>query len=205
MAFAEVIGTRGSASVHGAYYPGGGVCMDETKELLKASFNRLEGLIGEVKELRYKIKDVQRDVESLRARLTEGGGAREGGGEGRSADGGGQAAGREGGGQAAGRDGGGDSDNRCGSDARGHAEERSHGGGGRSADGCGCAGGSHAEGRSGHGGSECGDRGGAGRSGPGAERELEARLTRIEERLDYLGAKWLELDEKLFRLQRRRT
>ena len=39
-------------------------------------------------------------------------------------------------------------------------------------------------------------------AGPG-DSAFEERLRRIEQRLDYLASKWLELDEKLFRLQKR--
>lgn len=89
--------------------------MDENAELLKAGFERIEGLIGEVKELRYKIKDGQGNSDGPSAEKREAGGA---------------------------------------------AKERGE---------------------------------------PGVAKRLE----RIEERLDYLGAKWLELDERLFQLQRK--
>ena len=67
--------------------------MDETKELLKASFERLEGLIGEVKELRYKVKDVKGDIDSLRSGLKGGNG--NGGGDGGRQEAGGQKGNRQ--------------------------------------------------------------------------------------------------------------
>lgn len=82
--------------------------MDENTELLKTSLERIEGLMGEVKELRYKIKDGQ-----------------------------------------------------------GNDQQKSGGGEPTKGDG-----------------------------------DAAKRLKRIEERLDYLGTKWLELDERIFQLQR---
>ncbi|WP_043713929.1 hypothetical protein [Symbiobacterium thermophilum] len=124
--------------------------MDRTEELLRASFSRLEGLIGEVRDLRYKIKSVQGDVESLRAAL--------GGGGNGNAEPSGSAEGEP------------------------SAAARSDGTG-----------------------SEPGESGSAAagaKAGPG-DSAFEERLRRIEQRLDYLASKWLELDEKLFRLQKR--
>lgn len=170
--------------------------MDETKELLKASFGRLEGLIGEVKELRYKIKDVQGNMDSLRAALKErpqgevGGEAK--GGPDRTANGEGQECQGEAGGQ-------GNGDGQGNGGGRGEGSGRDEGGGQEGDD------------RHGHGG--CGCRGGAGaaegRDGPkgGGHRDggdLETRVSRIERKLEYLGEKWLELDEKIFRIERRR-
>jgi len=140
--------------------------MDETKELLKVSFSRLEGLIGEVKELRYKIKDVQGNVESLRSALREanrspGGG--EGAPQGDPPEDGPAPQGGGDGGQG------------------GHRQEggRPHEQGGP-------------PGQTGH------------QNGGGGADDIAARLERIEERLDYLGAKWLELDERIYRMTHKR-
>lgn len=156
--------------------------MDRTEELLKASFNRLEGLIGEVRELRYKVKNVQGDLESLRAALKGGGksGGSESGGPGQP------------GGEASGGDGGNGI-------SAGEGAVNAPGGSGSEA---GCGGSGESGGGSGkggaddfRGGSEMGGRGGTG------ESALDQRLRRIEERLQYLGHKWLELDEKIYHLQ----
>jgi len=158
--------------------------MDETTELLKASFNRLEGLIGEVRELRYKIKDVQGDVEALRAKMSAMDQAEEEGGE----RGEGDHPAPEG---VPGGEPGGDTGEWGGREQDGPG--RHEGGPGDPDAECRC-GGSHGS----HGGAPHG-RGARG----GRATDLEARLKHIEEHLQYLGAKWLELDEKIYRLERK--
>lgn len=246
--------------------------MDKTEELLKASFNRLEELIGEVRELRYKIKSVQGDVESLRAELRaswrkgrhDGGGSgapgRAGfdGGEGGKAEGGpgdggvgpegaacavgsapgsGSGQGRPGAaghvqegsaaasgwGQGSPGDGGHGPDGTAGTPGHGPAEANAgHAGPGPVGGGPGdiaalalgygsvamgaelaaVGGGKAVPGRAAGGPGQAGPEGAAGR-GRLEEGSLERRLRRIEERLDYLSNKWMELDEKVFHLQKR--
>nr|PZN70772.1 MAG: hypothetical protein DIU55_10475 [Bacillota bacterium] len=273
--------------------------MDKTEELLKASFNRLEELIGEVRELRYKIKSVQGDVESLRAELRaswrkgEHGGGGSGapgragsdGGEGGKAEGGPAGSGgrNEGGGAepvAAATAGGGPAGGGAGEagspsgvvgaacavgsapgsgsgqgrpGAAGHVQEGSAaasgwgqgspGDGGHGPDGtagtpaeanarhastgpvggspgdiaalalgygsvamgaelAAVGGGKAVPGRAAGAPGQAGPEGAAGR-GRLEEGSLERRLRRIEERLDYLSNKWMELDEKVFHLQKR--
>lgn len=165
--------------------------MDRTEELLRASFSRLEGLIGEVRDLRYKIKSVQGDVESLRAALKGGGsgGPTDGGGSDASADGGG-AQGSPGASAAAagaaepGTGGGGpEAGSRSGTD-----RERQVG---------------HGEGSSAAGTASGSGENASGRGTPGGGTGLEQRLRRIENRLEYLASKWLELDEKVYVLQKK--
>lgn len=158
--------------------------MDETKELLKASFGRLEGLIGEVKELRYKIKDVQGNMESLRAALKERppeeGGADHGepgeqaGPAGKAGEPGGE--GGQGGGEKTKQ---GDRDGQ--GDQKGQGDRNGESGDQK----------------------EQGQRKGEGGDGKDGG-DLEERVARIERKLAYLGEKWLELDEKLYHLQRNR-
>ncbi|MFZ5814434.1 MAG: hypothetical protein ACOY93_03935 [Bacillota bacterium] len=110
--------------------------MDQMQELLEASFKRLEGLIGEVKELRFKIKDVQGDIDGLRSAIKES---------------------RQDDQQGAGRQGGQ-------GPQRYQLQQRQQGQGGD---------------------------------------DLEKRLTRIEDRLDYLSQRWMEVDETLYKLHRK--
>lgn len=103
--------------------------MNRTRELLKASHERLEGLIGEVKELRYKVKDVSGEIDSLRSSLKEG-----------------------------------LQDEK--DEQQDDPEQQGQ--------------------REGEGGNDGGER-----------------LTKIEERLDYLVQKWLELDQEIFKLKKK--
>lgn len=110
--------------------------MNETKELLKASFERLEGLIGEVKDLRYKVKDVSGEIDSLRSTMKEG---------------------RKG-----------EDDQQKGDQGQQGQKEQQ------------------------------GQKDQQGQGGEGGDR-----LEQMEERLDYLAQKWMELDQEIFKLKKK--